>query len=731
MSHIIEVDNKFYILATSSLAEARTRVIKQDESFAVFDRLGDIHPFNKFGQGIFFGGTRFLSQLELTLGNHKPILLSSNIREDNGMLVVDLTNADFYDLSQNMVTKGQVHVRRQIFMWQEVCYQKLTVENFGNSAVDLPMGLVFDADYIDIFEVRGMIRNKRGEKLAPRPGASLTELSYRGLDGIFRRTHIVSHGLKPDVEGSSFRYNLSLPPKASRTFYLTFSLLLGNARPSPKPFEEAERELSDSNHRQKRGFCEITSSHAQFNRWLNGSLNDLIMMTTETYAGPYPYAGIPWYSSAFGRDGIITALECLWVNPNMARGVLAFLASTQSHVLSEERDAEPGKILHEARYGEMANLKEIPFGQYYGSVDSTPLFIMLAGAYFDRTNDIEFIRSIWPNIREAIQWLDQYGDFDHDGFVEYQKHSADGLIQQGWKDSHDSVFHANGGLAIPPIALCEVQGYVFEAKLQASKLAALMGEIPLSLTLKEEALELQKKFETAFWCDDLGVYAQALDGHKRPCRVRTSNAGQCLYSGIASHPHAARLAQVLMSDEMFSGWGIRTVAASETRYNPISYHNGSVWPHDNGMIAWGLARYGFKNELLRLFTSVFEAIQTMEQSRLPELFCGFQRRNGEAPTLYPVACSPQAWSAGVVYIFLQACLGLSIDAYHRKVFFHSPVLPEWMDRLTIRGLQVGDAVLDIQAVRIGRQADITVEKVSGNVEVIVRKGVALESTITP
>ncbi|HEX4925643.1 MAG TPA: glycogen debranching N-terminal domain-containing protein, partial [Bdellovibrionales bacterium] len=508
MSHIIEVDNKFYILATSSLAEARTRVIKQDESFAVFDRLGDIHPFNKFGQGIFFGGTRFLSQLELTIGNHKPILLSSNLREDNGMLVVDLTNADFYDLRENFVTKGQVHVRRQIFLWQDVCYQKLTIENFGNSPIELPMSLIVEADYIDIFEVRGMIRNKRGEKLAPKAGAGTLELTYRGLDGIFRRTHIATHGLSPEIEGSAFRFNLSLPPKASKTFYVTFSLLLGNARPSHKSFEDAERELIESNAGHKHAYCEITSSHAQFNRWVKGSLNDLIMMTTETYAGPYPYAGIPWYSSAFGRDGIITALECLWANPGMARGVLSFLASTQSHTLSEERDAEAGKILHEARYGEMANLKEIPFGQYYGSVDSTPLFIVLAGAYFDRTNDIEFIRSIWPNIREAIQWLDQFGDFDHDGFVEYQKHSADGLIQQGWKDSHDSVFHANGAIAIPPIALCEVQGYVFDAKLQGSKLAALLGEIPLSARLKEQALDLQKKFETHFWCEELGMYAQ-------------------------------------------------------------------------------------------------------------------------------------------------------------------------------------------------------------------------------
>ncbi|MEQ1878285.1 MAG: amylo-alpha-1,6-glucosidase, partial [Bdellovibrionia bacterium] len=649
------------------------------------------------------------------------ILLSSNLRLDNCGLIVDLTNSDFNGPRDRFIPKGIIHVNRRIFLWEDTCYERFTLSNFGNETVYLPVNFLLGADFIDIFEVRGMQRDRRGEKGAPLVSADTLELSYRGLDGIQRRTIVRPSGLTARISESAVGFEIELPKKSSKTFYLTMSFLLGNSTPQPKKFEKAQDDLHAAIAEHRKAFCEMSSSNPTFNRWLERSLNDLVMMTTRTYAGPYPYAGIPWYSTAFGRDGIITALECLWLNPGMAKGVLGFLASTQSHTFNDERDAEPGKILHEARYGEMANLKEIPFGQYYGSIDSTPLFVMLAGAYHDRTGDLDFIRSIWPNLREAIDWMNAYGDFDHDGFVEYQKHSADGLVQQGWKDSHDSVFHASGTPALPPIALCEVQAYVFEAKLQASKLAALVDETLLSARLKDEALELQKKFENSFWCEELGSYALALDGDKNPCRVKTSNAGQCLFTGIASADRAAHLAQGLMSDEMFSGWGIRTVASNETNYNPISYHNGSVWPHDNGLIAWGFARYGFKNELVKLFGSLFQAVDGMEQERMPELFCGFPRREGEAPTLYPVACSPQAWSAGVVFIFLQACLGITIDAPHGKILFHNPVLPDWIDRFAIRDLRVGDAVVDIVAIRDGRQADISADIKSGRVDVIVQK----------
>jgi len=443
----------------------------------------------------------------------------------------------------------------------------------------------------------------------------------------------------------------------------------------------------------------------------------LLLLLTETEHGLYPYAGVPWFSTVFGRDGLITALQTLWFYPDVARGVLANLAARQATSEDPVRESEPGKILHEERPGEMANTGEIPFGSYYGTIDATPLFVVLAGRYYQRTGDVEFLRNLWPALEAALRWIDEYGDIDGDGFVEYRRKNEKGILQQGWKDSNDSVFYDDGTLVEPPVALCEVQGYVYEAKTLAAEIAEVLDQPEKSADLREQAADLRRKFHQSFWLEDLGTYAIALDGQKRPCRVRTSNAGHCLYSGIASDEHARRITQQLLSPAYFSGWGIRTLATDEPRYNPMAYHNGSVWPHDNSLIAAGMARYGFKEEAVSVLDGLFATSTFLDLYRLPELFCGFEKRHREGPTLYPVACLPQAWAAASVFLMLQACLGIRVGGLKQQVIFDTPTLPSGVESLRINGLPVGEARVDLVLQR--SDAGVQVMTHPGDIEVLV------------
>ena len=484
---------------------------------------------------------------------------------------------------------------------------------------------------------------------------------------------------------------------------------------------EARLEAQTELERYSAWSCHIQTSDAQMDAWIDRASADVQMLTTELPTGPYPYAGLPWFNTPFGRDGIITALECLWMRPGLARGVLAYLASTQATESIADQDAEPGKILHETRSGEMAALGEMPFGRYYGSVDATPLFILLAGAYYERTADREFVKTLWPHIDAALSWIDRFGDRDGDGFVEYHRRASDGLLHQGWKDSDDALFHADGSPAEGPIALCEVQAYVFAARRAAASLASALGYMDRAAELIRQAEALRSKFEAAFWCDDLSTYVIALDGEKRPCRIRTSNAGHCLFGDIANPARAMRVAQTLFSPESFSDWGIRTVAVSVPRYNPMGYHNGSVWPHDSAMIALGLARYGFEDKALRLLSGLFEASMHFDMHRMPELFCGFQRQPDEGPVLYPVACSPQAWSAASVFMLIQACLGLEINALDSQICFTRPQLPPFLGELRIHNLQVAGATVNLLVARQERDVSVDVLQREGDVQILVVK----------
>lgn len=718
---IIRIEDKFYILATPSAADDRTRVLKHNETFAVFDRYGDIQPLGPSQHGLYHEGTRYLSRLSLWLEKSRPFLLSSFVKDDNLLLAVDLTNFDVHLNGRLVLPRGSLHIHRSKFLWQAVCYEALRFRNYGLSPHEVAFTFRFDSDFADIFEVRGLNRERKGTRLPDQLEDNAAVLAYQGLDGRVRRTRLEASPAPLEITPSELRFAFMLEPQQETEFFLTVSCEVDGNRTNRLSFVQALTEETDALNELRTEDCTLHTANEQFNDWVNRSTADLHMMITRKSDMLYPYAGVPWFSTAFGRDGLITALEYLWVNPLIARGVLAYLAATQAQETDPARDAQPGKILHEEREGEMARLGEHPFRRYYGSVDATPLFVLLAGEYYRRTGDRAFIRSIWPNIERALDWIDHYGDQDGDGFVEYSQVSPKGLAQQGWKDSQDSVFYADGRLAEPPIALCEVQAYVYAAKQKAAELAAMLGRSERAEQLQREARELQERFERAFWCEELATYVLALDGHKRPCRVRTSNAGQCLFTGIASHEHALRTAETLLAADSFSGWGIRTVSALEARYNPMSYHNGSVWPHDNALIALGLSRYGRKDLVVRVLTGLFDAALFLDQHRLPELFCGFGRRQGEGPTQYPVACSPQAWASASVFLLLQACLGLSIDALEKNICFTHAFLPEFLPEIRIKNLRVANASVDLLLERHPYDVGITVLRRDGEVDIVSLK----------
>jgi glycogen debranching enzyme len=688
------VTQQYYIAAGSSPSDYRTRVLKYGETFAVFNRYGDIEPLGLGEHGIFYQGTRHVSELVLSLWDTRPLLMSSTVKSDNLVFIADLSNVDVAENQQVTIPRGTLHIVRSRFLWQGVAYEELKMFNYGLSVLEIPFRIAIGADFADIFEVRGTRREARGRRLDDELTKSSILMRYEGLDHIERQTRIGSDPAPEQITSSELSFETSIPPGKSALFHFLVACNPDQKHHSvgyARAMAGAETELKAVSANS----CEISSSNDRLTRWIKRSMADVEMMTLGNPETNYPYAGVPWFSTVFGRDGIVTALEMLWLAPWIAKGVLQYLASTQATEVDMEAEAQPGKILHETRRGEMADLGEVPFGRYYGSIDSTPLFLMLAGAYCDSTGDRELLKHLLPHVDLALEWIDRYGDVDGDGFVEYQRHGDKGLVQQGWKDSNDSVFHADGQIAKPPIALCEVQGYVYAAKLAGARIFSALGDEHRSKALESAAVDLQHRFEESFWCDDLSTYALALDGEKRPCRVRTSNPGHCLYTGIADKKRALLVAHTLVSPDLFCGWGVRTVGCDEARYNPLSYHNGSVWPHDNALIAAGMARYGRREFAGRILMGLLDLSSSVELHRLPELICGVDRRPGQGPTLYPVACSPQAWAAGAVFLLLQACLGISVDCGQKKVVFDRPYLPDGIRQLSIRELQVGDASVSL------------------------------------
>jgi glycogen debranching enzyme len=710
---------QYAIAANATLQERGTRTLKHGDTFAVFDHRGDVGGEPGNSEGLYHRDTRILSQFQLLLEEARPLLLSSTTQDDNAVFSADLSNPDLFTNGKIALRRERLHLQRLKFVWNGACYERLLVRNYSEQPLHVRLAFRFAADFADLFEVRGERRTARGTSSAVLSGNQEVLLRYLGLDRIERVTRVEFDPPPTVLTVGRAAYELDLPPHTTRRIFVRYGVLDGadwSGRAFYRQMRAARHALRESSARA----ASVDTSNTVFNEIVRRCVSDLYMLVTDTPQGPYPYAGTPWFSTPFGRDGIITALMTLWLDPSIAKGVLGFLAATQATATEPERDAEPGKILHEMRHGEMANLREVPFGRYYGSVDATPLFVLLLGEYFVRTGDLATVRQLWPNAEAALRWIDTHGDRDGDGFVEYYRQTKEGLSNQGWKDSYDSIFHADGRMAEGPIALCEVQAYVYGAKRHGALLAGALGFHSQAATLQAQAVALRRQFEEKFWCDDLSVYALALDGNKQPCRVVSSNSGQVLLTGIASTDRAQRVIHALLSPAMFSGWGIRTVSASSARYNPMSYHNGSVWPHDNGLIAMGMARYGEKAAAAQVFGALFNAASYMDLRRLPELFCGFVRRQRNAPTQYPVACSPQAWASATMLCLLQSTLGLEIFDGSREVAFYRPVLPVFLDHLHLRNVRLSAGSVDVMLNRYGEGVAATVTRRDGDVVVVVR-----------
>jgi glycogen debranching enzyme len=716
----VVAESPFYIPMTGPAARPR-RSLKHDDTFIVLDSHGDIGASAGGPDGLFNADTRYLARLELALDDVQPLLLGSNLRDDNSSLTVDLTNPDIYRDNRIVLQKDMLHVVRTIFLWRGTFYQRIGIQNHDGVPASFDLALLFDNDFADLFEVRGEKRPRRGVGTSKLLSPTDVTLDYKGLDGSSRTTTLHFDPRPTRLAVNCATYHFDLAPQETSSLFVAVSCNRP-AGTSPMPFFRGllahRREMRQSTA----GATSIETSNNIFNEVLCQSMADLNMLMTETPQGRYPYAGIPWYSTTFGRDGLITALQMLWIDPRVARGVLKRLAFYQARTTDPHADAQPGKILHEMRGGEMAALGEVPFAHYYGSVDATPLFVLLAGLYVERTGDEETLIELWPAIEAGLRWIDGAGDPDGDGFVEYQRATEKGLANQGWKDSYDAIFHADGRLAEGYIALAEVQGYVFAGKQLAARCALRLGKNDKARELAAEAERLAERFEQAFWCDELGTYAVALDGAKQPCRVRTSNAGQLLFTGMVREDRARLVAADLMRPDFFTGWGIRTVARGEARYNPMSYHDGSIWPHDNALIALGLARYGLKHSVEQVFKGLFDAATYMDLRRLPELFCGFRREKGRGPTLYPVACAPQAWASATPFTLLESALGLEFDAQRGEIRLRNPRLPKFLNDVVLRDLRLGSSSVDLRLRRHDGEVSLEVLRTRGRIQVSIVLG---------
>src|SRR5579871_4462523 len=651
---------------------------------------GDITPAGAPDVGFFHDDTRFLSYLELKVGGHRAVVLSSST-ENTFVSQIELTTGnitlrDSFDLPENTI-----HIRREQLLGNDVFFDRFTFENFNLGAVEMFIELSFEADFVDVFQVRGCPRSRSGQYYRPVAERDHISFYYRGLDGILRHTLIALHPAPAQLGERSARWELKLPPLKRFQMEVTVTPYVEGRESASHDYDfAANLRRRRENYAQWQSTSTIfSSSHGVFDAALDTAIGDFHALQIPDGDQCTIAAGIPWFATIFGRDSIIASYQALSLNPQLAIDTLRVLARYQGTEYNDWRDEEPGKILHELRTGEMTRSGEMPFGPYYGSVDATPLFLILLSETYNWTADDELMRELLPAAYRALDWIDRYGDLDGDGFVEFLRRSPKGLVNQGWKDSWDANMRSDGTVARPPLALIEVQGYVYEAKYRMASVLRAFGDTDRAERLRREATDMARRLEKAYWMSDQNYYAMALDAQKRRLEVVSSNAGQLLFTRILSRDRARAVANRLMQDDMFTGWGWRTLASSERVFNPLSYHRGSVWPHDNSLIAHGLALNEFRRPVLQLLTALFQAALNFRDYRLPELFCGVQRRENDEPVHYPVSCSPQAWASGALLLVLASVLGIRPSAPRRELNIVNPELPDWLDHLHIRNLRVG------------------------------------------
>ncbi len=684
--------------------------LKDGDAFLVADHWGDV---KSGADGLFERDTRLLSRFILTVGRARPSRLSSGVTKDNVFFTCHSTNRPLPPMGGRSAPAGVLHLERRRFLWDRRLFERVRMVNHGVEDILLPLTFEFDADFADIFQVRGAVRPQHGEIHPPVIDGRRVTFSYTGLDGLTRTSCLAFSEPPARLSANRAEFMFSLPRGRSLDLFVECGLDACEQPDEARWRWHAILARLAMRRRLRRGAIVEGGRNQGFNDWLRQSRADIALLVTDLPTGPYPYAGTPWFSTPFGRDGIITAWQMLWIDPGLAKGVLTYLASRQATETNAFMDSAPGKIMHETRGGEMSVLGEVPFGLYYGGVDTTCLFIALAGAYAKRTNDYGTIRALWPHLIAAAGWMSDYGDSNGDGLIDYARAADTGLSNQGWKDSEDSIFHADGRFPKGPVALLEVQGYAFAAWKALAEMGAGLGD-GRALEWAARAEALRALVEDRYWMEDEGFYAIALDGDGEQCRAVASNAGHLLFTGLPSHERARQVTRRMLTAEFRSGWGLRTLAKGQARFNPMSYHNGSVWPHDTALAAAGMARYGERRAVAMLLGEIYGSAAHF-QMRLPELFCGFVRETGEPPIAYPVACLPQAWAAGSVFLMMQSVLGLSIDAAEGLVEVNNPALPAGLDRLSITRLKVGDGVIDLHFQRLNGHVVVMPRERSGAV----------------